>query len=66
MMQNMNYEEYGVVALSEKEMGLIVGGEEAALPPWLKGAALYTLYQELSKHWPDIKKGFSDGWNSIQ
>jgi len=67
MKKNMNFEQYGVVALSEHEVGFIRGGEvELKIPGLLKkGSSFWGTAAYLASKWPEIKSGFVDGWKSV-
>lgn len=65
MKKNMNFEQYGVVALSEHEMGFIRGGEAMKIPGFLKKVSIAGLLYEVFTHWSDVKGGLSDGWKAL-
>lgn len=56
----MNNQTVELKPLSDQELISIEGG---AIPSWLKKLGWYGVFNELNRHWDDIKGGFIDGWN---
>jgi hypothetical protein len=56
----MNNQIVGLKPLSDQELISIEGG---AIPSWLKKLGWYGVFNEINRHWDDIKGGFIEGWN---
>jgi hypothetical protein len=56
----MNNQTVGLKPLTDQELVSIEGG---AIPSWLKKLGWYGVFNEINRHWDDIKGGFIDGWN---
>lgn len=62
-MKKVSFEQLGLVNLSMEESLEVNGGEFSA---WLKKAGLAGLVYDVIDNWSTIKKGFTDGWNSLK
>lgn len=66
MNEKFEFEQYGVVALSDNEMVIIRGGDaDLKIPKFLKGLTFWGVVATIAENWPEIKSGLSDGWKSF-
>ncbi len=60
------FEQYGVIELNAAEMMHLNGGEAVEIPKWLRKLSPWAVVGYIADNWPDIKKGFTEGWNADQ
>lgn len=66
MNEKFEFEQYGVVALSDNEMVIIRGGDAGKVITKIVKywGPLGFLASKVIQEWPEIKQGLADGWNA--